>query len=106
MAKKVAPISPSDVAGAKERTFPNEVLESFNELITQKFSGGSATIQQDDVVKLMVQKGLDHGEIIDKGWLDVEDVYRASGWHVEYDKPGFNETYPATFTFKRKSKSE
>jgi hypothetical protein len=106
MAKKVAPIRPSEVASEKKRTFPSAVLASFNELITQEFVSNSANIKQDDVVELMVKKGLDRKEIYDKGWLDVEDVYRAAGWHVKYDKPAYNETYPASFTFTRRSKHD
>lgn len=102
---KVHPIKPEDVAVEKQRTIPDEVFSSFNELIAQKWDGHSATIKQDDVVALIVKKGLSKKEISDKGWLDVEDAYRSFGWYVEYDKPGYNESYPATFTFKRKSKS-
>ena len=83
------------------KDFPDAVFDAFNELIAQKFSGGSATIKQDDVVALMVQKGLDRQEIFDKGWLDVERVYRSQGWKVQYDKPGYNESYAANFTFSR-----
>lgn len=100
--RKVRPIRPSDVATEKKRTFPDAVLASFNELIAQKWSGSSATITLDGVVALMVKKGLKRKEISEKHWLDVEDVYRAAGWSVEYDSPGYNESYPATFTFARK----
>lgn len=31
----------------------------------------------------------------DHGWLDLEDIYRDEGWTVEYDSPGYNETYEA-----------
>jgi len=104
MPDKVRPIKPNEIEGEKERTFPDAVLQSFNELITQKFSNGSATIKQDDIVALMVQKGLNKDEIFEKGWLDVEGVYRTAGWKVSYDKPGFNESYPATFEFSRSKK--
>jgi hypothetical protein len=104
--KKVQPIKPTKVIEQKKKTaFPDVVLESFNLLITQNFSHGSAVIQQDDILTLLIQKGLNRQEIFNKHWLDVEDVYRAEGWHVEYDKPGYNETYPATFTFKRPKKT-
>jgi hypothetical protein len=106
MTDKVSPVRPDEVAKEKEKTFPDAVLESFNQLIIQKFSGGRATISQDDIVALMVEKGLDRTEIFKRGWLDVERVYQAAGWEVEYDKPGFNESYPATFTFKRPSKRD
>lgn len=105
MPDKVRPIKPEDIAAEKERTFPDAVLKSFNELIVQNWDGSSATIIQDEVVALMVKKGLKLEEIFGKGWLDVEGVYRSVGWSVEYDKPGYNEFYPATFMFKRKRKS-
>jgi len=101
MAGKVRPIKPCEVAKGKKMVFPDEVLESFNELISQRFSGDSATIQQKDVVKLMIKKGLARKEIFANGWLDVEEVYRSVGWKVEYDKPGYNEAYDANFTFVR-----
>ena len=101
---KVRPIKPEDIVAAKKKTFPNEVLSSFNELIAKNWDGHSATIKQNEVVALMVEKGLRREQIFDNGWLDVEDAYRAAGWKVEYDKPGYCETYPATFTFTRKRK--
>lgn len=106
MSSKVRPIKPDEVAKEKERNFPNVVVESFNELIAQKFNGRSATVSQGDVEALMVQKGLDRQEIYAKGWMNVEEVYRSAGWIVTYDRPAYNESYPATFTFKRPQKSE
>ncbi|MFZ2193287.1 MAG: hypothetical protein WAV31_03510 [Candidatus Moraniibacteriota bacterium] len=102
--KKVRPIKPSEVAAIKKQEFPAAVFEAFNELISSKFVGGSATIKQKDVVVLMVKKGLDEKEISEKGWLNVEAAYRAAGWKVKYDSPGFNETYDATFEFSTKRK--
>jgi len=40
--------------------------------------------------------------IFDNHWLDVEPIFEDCGWKVEYDKPGFNENYPATFKFTPK----
>jgi len=96
------PIKPKEIPDAKVESFPDAVWESFNELITQRFVGNSATIKQGDVVELMVKKGLNREEIYSKGWLNVESAYQAAGWSVEYDKPGFNETYSATFTFRKR----
>jgi len=101
MANKVRPIKPSEVAKGKKAVFPDEVLEAFNELITKNFWGGSATIKQEDVVRLMVKKGLTPKAIDENHWLDVEEVYEDAGWDVEYDKPGYNESYAATFKFSR-----
>ncbi len=102
---KVHPIKPGEVTKEKERTLPDAVLETFNELIAQNWNGYSATVKQDEVVNALEKKGLNRQEIYSKGWLDVENIYRASGWSVDYDKPGYNETFPATFKFKRPSVS-
>lgn len=98
----VKPIRPDEVTEKKEQSFPDAVLESFNEIIAQNYYHGQSTFDQDDVVKLMVSKGLKKKDIYDKHYLDVESIYQAQGWEVEYDKPGYNEVYEPTFTFKKK----
>lgn len=96
------PITPSEAKGLyKGRPIPEAVFESFNELLSKKGSN-YITIKQNDVVNLMVAKGLDKNEIFEKNYLDIEDYYRAMGWKVEYDRPGYNETYEAYFTFTAK----
>ena len=78
-------------------------METFNEFITEKWNGSSSTFKQCDLVKVIREKlklkPNDH-VIFDKHWLDVEDIFRDAGWRVYYDKPGYNETYDATFEFK------
>lgn len=103
MADKVRPIKPSEVASEKARIFPDAVFESFNELISQKFTGGSVMIKQSDIVALMEKKGLKCKEIFDNSWLNVEEAYRAAGWKVVYDRPAYDESYPPTFTFSPRS---
>ena len=68
--------------------FPDEVFKVFNRLIVFHLRDGQASINQDEIVK--------------NGWLDIEDVYAGAGWEVEYDKPGYCETYEPTFTFRKK----
>jgi len=104
MTEKVKPIRPEDVGEGKWELFPDAVIEAFNELITENFVNGSATVKQGDAVKRMVEKGLDRKEINDKGWLNVEEAFKLAGWDVSYDGPGYCETYPATFKFERRKK--
>jgi hypothetical protein len=94
------PISPSEVAAAKREHIPAAVFDAFNAEIVANFTAGRAKVLQKDVVQRLVDGGMDRQEIFDKGYLNVEEVYRAEGWRVEYDKPGFNETYDASFEFK------
>lgn len=99
------PIRPEDMASVKGKIFPDAVVEAFNEMIAQAYYNGSATFKQQEVVERMVQKGLKREDIFSKHWLDIEPIYRAAGWKIFYDKPGYNETYEATFKFTKKAKS-
>lgn len=96
------PITPDDVPKEKAARFPKEVFEAFNSEIIRNFNGGSATVKQPDVVDLLELAGISQTEIFANGYLNIEDVYREVGWKVTYDKPGYNESYPPTFCFKRK----
>lgn len=101
----VNPISPKDVGSAKATIFPKCVFEAVNELIATHYTNGRAHFTQDDVIdKIQHYSGYDIGrkEIFDNGYLNFEEVYREQGWKVEYDKPGYNESYKANFTFKAK----
>jgi len=96
------PIRPEDVTAAKAAALPDEVTDVFNELIAEAWDGRSAIVMQDDAAEAISERlGISHQEIYDRHLLDVESVYRAAGWGVTYDKPGFNETYRPYFTFAR-----
>jgi hypothetical protein len=98
------PITPDEVAALQLKTIPGGVFDAFNELIAQRSTGGnSIMIKQNEVIALICAKtGASRQEVFDKGWLNVEPAYRDAGWSVEYDKPAYNESYEANFTFKRK----
>jgi hypothetical protein len=98
------PIKPGDVEAAQASTFPGEVFDAFNELIAENYSGGRAAFKQKDAVARIKQKLLlvEEGEIFRRGWLNVEPAYRNEGWDVEYDAPGYCESYAATYTFKKR----
>lgn len=100
---KTGPIKPDEVVALKCATFPKEVFEAFNELIVAKYDDNNRfAITQDDVVALMIAKGLKREEIFRNGWLNIERVYRSAGWEVQYDKPAIGETYDAMFIFNKK----
>ncbi len=112
------PITPLEVVQVKRETLPDEVIKAFNDMITETWSDGSSCFKQDDVVKKMIGllKASDEYSqfltariremIFDKHWLDVEPIFREAGWIVKYDKPGYNESYSATFEFKRKDRKQ
>jgi hypothetical protein len=101
----VEPLSP-DEAKVKH-AIPDQVIEAFNEMILRNLDGRVAIVNQEDVVSLIREKmkaarpDFNRREIFQERWLNVEEIYRSKGWQVEYDKPGFNESYDATFTFRK-----
>lgn len=101
----VKPITPDEVD--KGQHIPDFVIQAFNELIAEAWEGREATVVQKDAVARCIKVAKVGGERVTstmlfyKGWLNVEGFYRNAGWDVVYDKPGYNESYEATFCFTR-----
>lgn len=97
----IKPITPSQAKGS--RVLPDQVMIVWNDAITLNLCGGHATIKQKDIVdQLMATMKASRQEVFDNKWLNVEEIFRAVGWKVTYDKPGYNESYDAAFTFEEK----
>jgi len=98
------PFSPDDVKVERVKTFSPDVVDAINKLLVRKSTGSSSiSFTQDEAIDaISVATGYSRDQIFDKHLLDFEDVYRAVGWKVEYDKPAYNETYNANFKFTRK----
>jgi hypothetical protein len=45
-------------------------------------------------------KTVSRNDFFDKHWLDFESIFRKAGWKVKYTKPGYNESFPAYWTFE------
>ena len=91
----VLPIRPEDVSDIKHVELPVHVIPTWNKLIAKAYRNGQATILQKDAINALGGAGPDCE------WINIEDIYRKAGWHVEYDKPGYNETYEASFVFRK-----
>ena len=101
----VKPLAPSEVVEVRTKLFPDFVLETWNAVIAKNWSGRSSRIEQPDIINQLVTASptlVSRGDVFANHWLDIEDTYRAEGWSVEYDKPGYNESYDAYFVFKKK----
>ena len=103
---KALPIKPEEVGKKKQSMIPNEVIEAFNFFIAKKWNGYSSKFKQSEVIsKILSLMGKDSGDsgfLFDNYYLDIDEVYIEQGWKVSYDRPGFNESYPATFTFTKR----
>lgn len=102
----VKPISPSEIPEQKAKDLPDAVIEIWNQIIAKRYTGrGSVTILQEEVIQaLLPLTDGDRRAIFSRGWLDVEELYRANGWKVEYDRPGYNESYEAFWVFSKRSR--
>lgn len=97
------PLSPDEIIPS----IPDFVIEAVNYLLKEKYTHSSkkAVLTQDEVVAAILSAAgtcLSRDTLFKKGWLNFEPLYQNSGWVVFYDKPGFNETYKATYTFTKK----
>jgi len=98
------PISPDDVAEIV--AIPEFVIDVVNHLIRTHYDNGRAIVEQKEIVK-EVREYMRVHEVFGQfkfTWLNFEELYRGVGWNVEYDKPGYNESYEANFKFTKKEK--
>lgn len=98
----VQALSPDEILEKRKEAIPDIVFEIFNDLIAKKFNGSCAYIGQNSVITRLKEAGYSRSVIFEKHLLDVEDIYREKGWKVSYDKPGYCESYEATFKFSKK----
>lgn len=97
---KVLPVTPQEAVIKKQQELPDEVINAFNELIVENLHHGRANIKQCDAVsRICSAMNVDKEVVFAKRWLDVEGLFEKFGWGVVFDKPGWNESYEANFTF-------
>lgn len=107
----VKPFSPDDARAAKKTVLPKELLQAVNELLAERYVDHGAIHITLTELKLRCRKlvGYDEYASIEdptkswpKGVWDFEPVYRDAGWKVNYDSPGYNESYEGFYIFERK----
>jgi hypothetical protein len=105
----IKPITPKEVVSKKAAGIPDAVFEAFNELIAEGWDGSQSVVKQNVVMDRVLSRLNVNSEVsftremvLDRHWLDVEEIYRSAGWNVEYDRPGYNETYGAVFIFTKR----
>lgn len=92
-------IKPEDIKSKIEA----DVEHVVDNLLQKRWDGRAAVLTQQEIVSALMDKmGVNRQYIFDQKFLDFEQAYRDAGWHVYYDKPGYNESYEPTFTFTKK----
>lgn len=100
---EIKPLSKEEVKRVK--TIPDIIIKTVNELLIKNYCNGKAIIMQSEIVDIVsgdpeYSDGISRKDIYDNNYLDFEDVYRAIGWKVTYDKPGYCESYDPRFIFE------
>jgi hypothetical protein len=74
------PISPQKIEASAPQSFPDFVIEAFNEVIKENYRNGRSEFQQDVVVSRIEKKGkCKRAQIFDNKWLDIELVFQQKG---------------------------
>lgn len=96
------PVSPKDVDDAVVlgANIPSPVVEVVNELLLS-LGGGQHTILKMGVVieRVVARSDITRAELFANKWLDFEPMYRAAGWEVVFEKPGYGESYDPFWKF-------
>lgn len=96
------PITPEEAAAGQLAQVPPEVIDVFNVLIAENFDGRCARIDQNDVIRAILNREIaaTASEVFGRRLLDVEHVYAASGWIVWCDKPALGKIGATYFVFE------
>ncbi len=102
--KEVKPLSPSDLKDNLEKNLPKEVIDSVNEILSEKYRGsGSVTFKSKEVIaKISAKMELTKETIYEKKYLDFEPLFRKYGWIVRYEQPCRDENFDAYYEFTPK----
>jgi hypothetical protein len=96
------PIKPDEVIDKKIKSLPDIVIDTFNNAIAEAWNGKESIIYQRTVAFLIANElNISEDKVYDRGYMDIEPIYRKEGWKVQYDKPAYNETYEATYKFTK-----
>ena len=88
---EINPISPKDVNKTKPDSIPPDVIEAWNRLIESSWKGGKAVIIQGEITDILQQiMNVPSSVVYQRGWLDIENLYRDVGWKVTYIPPKRN----------------
>lgn len=96
------PVKPQNVKSLKDefdleksKNIPAFIIEEFNKLIIENYSGYRTVVFQDKLVENVLKNNpeIEKSEIFIKNWLNVEPLYRNQGWVVNYCSNSMDRNY-------------
>jgi hypothetical protein len=98
------PVTPPEAAALKHAVIPPAVLAAFNKLILLHWEGTYAEFPATDVLPAVSRENSSLAPgLVSAAIAGIAPAYRAAGWSVTFDRPGYNETYEAHWIFRRAS---
>jgi hypothetical protein len=98
-------LSPKEVKEGAMQSIPTEVVSVVNSLLKKHWQDGEPIRLKQSLITtgiLELKPEATRNDVYDKGWLNFEPLFEASGWSVFYDKIGFNEQGESAFVFTPK----
>ncbi len=99
MADQVKPLSPAEARAECLKNIPNVVVDAVNHYLRMRAHQSEIRIKQVEIIEYCERHDYSREALFKNNWLDFEDLYRARGWKVYYDKPSYDESYDAAFVF-------
>lgn len=100
---KTKPIKPEEVETKKASMIPDVIIEAFNELIVENYTKhGQSSFKLKEVEALVESKDKQIADqAYEKGWYDVESLFKEAGWIVGFESPNRTETFDEYFVFEK-----
>jgi len=101
------PFTPAEAKTIFENEIiPASVINAVNALLAENYTSGTIELLKDDIIARIIKldSKLDRQTILDKNYLDFENIFREAGWTVEFDTPDYTENFPQNFKFKQKKR--
>ncbi len=97
------PLTPHEVKQKQIQKTPSFVIEAVNTLLVAYGYHPLIILKQSAVIAAILGHAppdTQRADIFANGWLDFIPAFREYGWHVVYDKPGYNESYEPSYEFR------
>jgi len=96
----IKPITPKEAKESK--IIPEIMIKAVNRLIREKYRSTGFRITRTLLDEHLEALGANFKELHKQNAYDFEEYYGTFGWIVNYDSPGYNESYESYYEFNEK----
>lgn len=93
-------LGPEEMITRWQQALPDAVIEAFNEELTKRFDGKSASIREKNLVDAIAAKGIESKVMTEQRWLkQTVELYKERGWKVAERDCGDDYSYDIYYNF-------